>query len=47
MLMWVIFRLTCCGNAIDFTVFHRDARRITLKQALAETAVWIGLALVL
>lgn len=31
--------------AVDLGVFHRTARRITLRQALLETGAWVGLAL--
>ena len=46
MQMWVIFGLTLfAAIAIDLVVFHREARRITFGQALAETGAWIALAL--
>jgi len=45
--MWVGFSVAVVAAiALDLGIFHRKARRITLKEALAESAGWIGLALV-
>jgi len=45
--MWVGFSIAVVAAiALDLGIFHRKARRITLKEALAESAGWIGLALV-
>jgi tellurite resistance protein TerC len=44
--MWVSFGVAAASAmAIDLGVFHRRAHRINLKEALAESAGWIGLAL--
>jgi len=45
--MWVGFSIAVVvAMGLDLGIFHRKARRITLKEALAESAGWIGLALV-
>lgn len=45
--MWVGFSIAVVAAiALDLGVFHRKARRITLRAALSESAGWIGLALV-
>jgi tellurite resistance protein TerC len=45
--MWVGFSVAVVAAiAVDLGVLHREAHRITLKEALAESAGWIGLALV-
>jgi tellurite resistance protein TerC len=44
--MWVGFSVAIIAAiALDLGVLHRKAHRITLKEALAESAGWIGLAL--
>jgi tellurite resistance protein TerC len=44
--MWMGFSIAVVAAiALDLGIFHRKARRITLKEALAESAAWIGLAL--
>ena len=44
--MWVSFGVAAASAmAIDLGVLHRKAHRISLKEALAESAGWIGLAL--
>jgi tellurite resistance protein TerC len=45
--MWVGFSVAVVAAiALDLGILHRKARRIALKEALAESAGWIGLALV-
>jgi tellurite resistance protein TerC len=44
--IWVTFGIVVVvGLVVDLGVFHRKSHKITLKQALAESAGWIGLAL--
>ena len=44
--MWVIFGAAIVtAIAVDLGIFHRNAGRVTLRQALLETGAWIGLAL--
>jgi tellurite resistance protein TerC len=44
-LPWVLFLLFVAAMlALDLGVFHRDAHVITRREALAWSAVWIGLA---
>lgn len=44
--VWLIFGgAVVIAIAVDLGVFHRTARRITLRQALLETGAWVGLAL--
>jgi tellurite resistance protein TerC len=44
--MWVGFSVAIVAAiSLDLGVLHRKAHRITLKEALAESAGWIGLAL--
>lgn len=44
--MWVSFGVaTAAAMAVDLGVLHRKAHRISLREALAESAGWIGLAL--
>jgi tellurite resistance protein TerC len=44
--MWVGFSVAVVAAiAVDLGVLHRKAHRISLKEALAESAGWIGLAL--
>src|SRR5271170_7715294 len=44
--MWVVFGVVIVAAiALDLGVLHRKAHRISLKEALAESAGWIGLAL--
>jgi tellurite resistance protein TerC len=44
--MWMGFSVAVVAAiALDLGIFHREARRIALKEALAESAGWIGLAL--
>ncbi len=44
--MWVVFGVAVStAIAVDLGVLHRHAHRIRLKEALAESAGWIGLAL--
>jgi tellurite resistance protein TerC len=43
---WIIlFVVIAAGLAVDFGVFHRRARAISLRTALVESVSWIGLAL--
>ena len=45
--MWVGFGVVVAAAiAVDLGVLHRKAHRISLSEALAESAGWIGLALV-
>jgi tellurite resistance protein TerC len=45
--MWAGFSVAVvAGIAVDLGILHRKARQISLKEALAESAGWIGLALV-
>ena len=45
-ILWTIFTLVVIGMmALDLGVFHRRSREIKFKEALAWSAVWIGLAL--
>jgi tellurite resistance protein TerC len=45
--MWVGFSVAVVAAiALDLGIFHRNARRIALKEALRESAGWIGLALI-
>src|SRR5271169_7192723 len=44
--MWVGFSVVVfAAIAVDLGILHRKAHRIALKEALAESAGWIGLAL--
>jgi tellurite resistance protein TerC len=44
--MWVVFGVTVVAAiAVDLGILHRKTHRISLKEALAESAGWIGLAL--
>jgi tellurite resistance protein TerC len=44
--LWAIFGVTVAvALVLDVAVFHRTARRLTFRRALAESAGWIGLAL--
>src|SRR5271169_6668295 len=44
--MWVGFSVVVfAAIAVDLGILHRKAHRISLKEALAESAGWIGLAL--
>lgn len=47
LLPWILF-LAFVGAmlALDLGVFHRDAHEVTRREALAWSAVWIGLAIV-
>ena len=43
---WVILGLVITGAlAADLGIFHRQAREVGVKEALLESAAWIGLAL--
>jgi hypothetical protein len=45
--LWVAFvGVILCLLALDLGVFHRRAHVITLREALALSGVWIGIALV-
>jgi tellurite resistance protein TerC len=45
--LWAAFTLFIVALlALDLGVFHRKAHEISVKEALAWTAVWVGLALV-
>ncbi len=44
--MWAIFwGVVALALVLDIVVLHRKAHKISLKQALGESAAWIGLAL--
>ncbi|MDR3720228.1 MAG: hypothetical protein P4L00_01400, partial [Candidatus Acidoferrales bacterium] len=44
--MWAGFGVVVAAAiAVDLGVLHRKAHRISLREALAESAGWIGLAL--
>ena len=44
--MWVIFwGVVAAALVLDIAVLHRKPHKISLKQALGESAAWIGLAL--
>ena len=44
--VWMIFGAAIVAAiAVDLTVFHRKAQRITFRTALVESAAWVGLAL--
>ena len=44
--MWAVFSFAVIAAiAVDLGVLHRKAHRISVKEALAESAGWIGLAL--
>lgn len=47
LLPWILF-LGFVGLmlALDLGVFHRDAHAVSRREALAWSAVWIGLAIV-
>jgi len=43
---WIVFGTTIAAAlAVDQFLFHRHARRISVRRALVETACWIGLSL--
>jgi len=45
-LQWIAFNvLVLIAVALDLGVFHRKAHKITLREALAWSLVWIGLAI--
>jgi len=44
-LLWTLFNIFVAAMlALDLGVFHRRAQKLILRQALAWSAVWIGLA---
>ena len=44
--MWAVFSFAVIAAiAVDLGVLHRKAHRISVREALAESAGWIGLAL--
>lgn len=46
-LLWVLFNLFVLAMlALDLGVFHRRAHAVSLKEALAWSATWVGLALI-
>jgi tellurite resistance protein TerC len=46
-LPWAVFLAFVAGMlALDLGVFHRDAHEVSRREALAWSAVWIGLAIV-
>jgi tellurite resistance protein TerC len=45
LLFWILFNLFALGMlAIDLWIFSRPARQLKFRQALAESLLWIGLA---
>jgi TerC family integral membrane protein len=43
---WIVFGTTIAAAlAVDQLLFHRHARRISVRRALVESACWIGLSL--
>jgi len=46
LLIWVVLGVVVAGMlALDLFVFHRDAHEVSLREAAAWSAVWIGLGL--
>ncbi len=46
-LLWIFFNLFVLAMlAIDLGIFHRQAHKVSLREALAWSLVWISLALV-
>ncbi len=46
MILWVAFNLFVLGMlALDLGVFHRNAHKVSLREALSWSVVWITLAL--
>ena len=46
--MWDLFALLVVAMlALDLGVLHRDARAVSVRRALWESALWIALALIL
>jgi tellurite resistance protein TerC len=46
MVLWTVFIITIIGMlALDLGVLHRKAHAVSLKEALAWSAVWVALAL--
>ena len=44
--LWVIFNIFVLGMlALDLGVFHRNAHKVSLREALSWSVVWITLAL--
>ncbi len=44
--VWIVFGvIVFAAIAVDLGVVHRKAHQVTLRQALAETGAWVGLAL--
>ena len=47
LLLWVVFNVFVLGVlALDLAVFHRNAHKVSLREALVWSIVWISLALV-
>jgi len=45
--LWVVFNIfVLIMIIIDLLVFHKDEHEVSIKESLAWTAIWIGLALV-
>ena len=46
MILWVVFNVFVLGMlALDLGVFHRNAHKVSLREALSWSVVWITLAL--
>ncbi len=46
-IMWLVFGVAVSGMLVlDLGVFHRRAHKVSIREALVWSAVWIGLALV-
>lgn len=45
-MIWILFFILIFGLlALDLGVFHKEDKKVSMKESLAWTAVWVGLAL--